>query len=212
MSEHIRIELHDPQYRDQALKALQKEQPTNLVDDNALAANLKRMTQFRSDIFGQAQSSIDSKIQFENEKAKEIRDKKVIWDGHKASVPAAMNKAKALAAKPPPPPTGLPKPAIPKPQPPPPGENTSNKKQKLDNSMSVTINGPDGPMSFSDLTLLWSVSALKDRISKTCGMPAGKQKLSKGDTVLKNKETLLEAGVVDGCVLTLELKARGGKK
>lgn len=206
MQEHIRIELLNPQFQNQNQKAAATAQPTNLVSDNVLAQNLQRMTSYRA-----GDENLEKRIKFEDDKAQIENKQKVIWDGHKKSIPVVIQKqqqiitANAAAAasapvKKPPPPPGPPKPPAP------------GQKQKLDNSISVTVNTPSGPVVYNDLTPLWTVSALKERIAKSTGMAVGKQKLTRGDYVLRNKETFLEGGVTDGCVLVLELKQRGGKK
>jgi hypothetical protein len=201
MQEHIRIELLNPQFQNQNQKAAATAQPTNLVPDNILAQNIQRMSMFRS-----GDENLEKRIKFEGDKAQIENKQKIIWDGH---IPAiiqkqqhikTVNAAASVAVKKPPPPPGPPKPPAP------------GQKQRLDNSVSVTVNTPSGPVVYNDLTPLWTVSALKDRIAKSTGMAVGKQKLTRGDYVLRNKETFLEGGITDGCVLVLELKQRGGKK
>lgn len=79
--------------------------------------------------------------------------------------------------------------------------------------MALTVNLASGePISFTDLTPLWTVSQLKERLAPLCGMVAGKQKLvTASGTVLKNAFSLHDSGVRDGDVITLQTKERSKK-
>ena len=112
MAEHVRMELLDPRYREKRAALQAKERDSNLLQEGDLvAANLKKMTSFRSDIFGDAssagQATLSQKLEFEAEKQKQVAKSKVIWDGHAGSVPLAQAKMQSLAeqhrSNPPPP-------------------------------------------------------------------------------------------------------------
>ena len=104
-----------------------KERDSNLVQGDLLATNLKKMTSFRSDIFGSGgagETTLSQKLEFEAEKQKMVAKGKVIWDGHKGSVPLVQAKMQNIVElnrglpQPPPPPMAGPV----FPPPPPPGK------------------------------------------------------------------------------------------
>ena len=115
MAEHVRIELLDPRYREKRAALDAKEMPSNLLaEGDVVAQNLKKMTNFRSDIFGSGaagEATLAQRMAFDAEKQKEIQKSKVIWDGHKGSVALAKAQMEAKVAHtpalppPPPPPT-----------------------------------------------------------------------------------------------------------
>ena len=115
MAEHVKIELLDPRYREKRAALDAKEMPSNLLAEGDLVAqNLKKMTNFRSDIFGSGvsgEATLAQRLAFDAEKQKEIQKSKVIWDGHAGSVALAKAQMEAKAAQapaqppPPPPPT-----------------------------------------------------------------------------------------------------------
>lgn len=126
MAEHVRMELLDPRYREKRAALQAKERDSNLLQEGDLvAANLKKMTAFRSDIFGAGEAgeaTLSQKLEFEAEKQKQVAKSKVIWDGHAGSVPLAQAKMQSLAEQnrlnqPYPPP---PAPPVTGPMPPPP--------------------------------------------------------------------------------------------
>jgi hypothetical protein len=127
MKEHMRLELQDPRREKERAAYEAKIKDTNLVQDAAIASNLKRITDYRPDIVGTGDVSISQKLQFEAEKQKQSLKSKVTWDGKTSSVQAVIAKANLLskqnAPAPPPTPSLPPKPStIPKdPPPPPPG-------------------------------------------------------------------------------------------
>ncbi|KAJ2992909.1 hypothetical protein HDV02_002759 [Globomyces sp. JEL0801] len=101
---------------------------------------------------------------------------------------------------PPPPPPGF--------QPPPPPDRNL-KRQKLDpNALSITIQTPAGEnLDIPDLTPLWTVAQLKDRLTSLVHIPVSKQKLSTTTgTVLRNALNLGSCGIRSGDYLILNLK------
>jgi hypothetical protein len=62
---------------------------------------------------------------------------------------------------------------------------------------------------FNDLTPLWTISQLKDKLVPLCGMASGKQKLvTASGSILKNSFSLHDSGLVSGDVVTLQTKER----
>jgi hypothetical protein len=78
----------------------------------------------------------------------------------------------------------------------------------------LTINTPStGDIVYTDLTPLWTVAQLKDRLAAEVNIPSGKQKLvTSTGVVLKNALTLYQSVIKSGETLTLTFKDRGGKK
>lgn len=53
ISQHVRIELLDPKWREQKAKILERNKDSNLADSGAaITANLKKLAVYRTDIFG----------------------------------------------------------------------------------------------------------------------------------------------------------------
>jgi hypothetical protein len=196
MSEHTKVCLYDPRTKDQQQAYQSKIQNTNLIQGDQIAENLKRMTAFRTDIYGGADVAMAQKLAFEAEKAKEIKDSKVIWDGKVGSAPLAAAKLKTSVG-----------PTIPQ-------NGPETKRQRLDaNALLVSVSLPNGStVSFDDLTPLWTVSQLKERLVSPSGLSLSKQKLiAKSGAVMRNAATLLEFGVQSGDTLTLTHKDKGKK-
>ncbi|KAJ3346136.1 SF3a splicing factor complex subunit [Kappamyces sp. JEL0680] len=225
MQEHVRIELQDPRYREKRAALDAKQMPSNLVaEGDVVAANLKRMTNFRSDIFGSGaagEATQAQRIAFEADKQKESQRNKVIWDGHAKSAPLVQAQMQAIAAQtpssqppPPPPVTGPMLPGKQKAMPPPPAmPDVKRLKIANANALVLTIQVPDRePIVFNDLTPMWTVSQLKDKLAPLCGLTSGKQKLvTASGTVLKNAFTLHDSGLASGDVITLQTKERSKK-
>ncbi|KAI9338103.1 Pre-mRNA splicing factor PRP21 like protein-domain-containing protein [Zopfochytrium polystomum] len=91
MEEHVRIELLDPQWRQQRDRAAENLASSNLLTGGVIAENLKRISTFRSDIFDGDEGARVEKMRELNQKAKENEDK--IWDGHTATITAVQQKA-----------------------------------------------------------------------------------------------------------------------
>ncbi|KAJ3135579.1 SF3a splicing factor complex subunit, partial [Irineochytrium annulatum] len=51
MHEHVRIELLDPKWREQRDRAAGNSAGTNLISDDTISENLKRISSYRTDIF-----------------------------------------------------------------------------------------------------------------------------------------------------------------
>jgi hypothetical protein len=204
MSEHTKICLYDPRTKQQQQAHLSKVSATNLVKGgDEVAENLKRMTSFRTDVFGGSDVAMTQKLAFEAEKAKQIKNSKVIWDGKSGSATMAAAKMQQLATQPPIGPT------VP--------QGPDVKRPRLEanaNALQIYVLLPNGQTTFfDDLTPLWTVSQLKERLTQPSGLSVSKQKLiAKSGTVMRNAATLLEFGVQTGDTLTLTHKDKGGRK
>ncbi|KAJ3054193.1 splicing factor 3a, subunit 1 [Quaeritorhiza haematococci] len=92
MSEHVRIELLDPKWREQKQRALEKQKDTNIVDKGSIISqNLKRLSEYRTDIFGGDEMAVEKKLKEQKQKA--LQKEKVVWDGHTASIGSVTHKA-----------------------------------------------------------------------------------------------------------------------
>jgi len=94
MDEHVRIELLDPKWREQKKISEAKKKDSNLLQTGIdVAANLNKLSGYRTDIFGSDEVEIGKKIEEDAEKAKQAEKEKVIWDGHIASIGSATRQA-----------------------------------------------------------------------------------------------------------------------
>jgi len=94
MDEHVRIELLDPKWREQKKISESKKKDSNLLQTGIdVAANLNKLSGYRTDIFGTEEVEIGKKIEEDAEKAKQAEKEKVIWDGHVASIGSATRQA-----------------------------------------------------------------------------------------------------------------------
>ncbi|KAJ3104760.1 SF3a splicing factor complex subunit [Phlyctochytrium bullatum] len=91
MDEHVRIELLDPKWREQRDRAAENSSGTNLLTDESIAENLKRIRDYRLDIFDGDEISSRDKVDKLRQKAKEKEDK--IWDGHSTTIVSVQQKA-----------------------------------------------------------------------------------------------------------------------
>lgn len=55
LSDHMRIQLMDPKWREQQARAAEKQKDTALAEGDSIAASLKSMARKRGDIFGSAE-------------------------------------------------------------------------------------------------------------------------------------------------------------
>ncbi|KAJ3215456.1 splicing factor 3a, subunit 1 [Dinochytrium kinnereticum] len=91
MDEHVRIELLDPKWREQRDRAAENSAGTNLLSDDTISDNLRRISAYRSDIFDGDETSAQEKVSLLRQKAKEKEDK--IWDGHSTTIVSVQQKA-----------------------------------------------------------------------------------------------------------------------
>ncbi|PIN24281.1 Splicing factor 3a, subunit 1 [Handroanthus impetiginosus] len=137
MSEHMRISLIDPKYKEQKDRMFAKIRETTLAPDDEISRNIVGLARTRPDIFGTTEEEVSNAVKAEIEKKKDEQPKQVIWDGHTGSIgrtasqamsqniggedqnDASNNDIRTLPGPAPPPP----KPGVPsvRPLPPPPG-------------------------------------------------------------------------------------------
>ena len=95
MSEHMRISMLDPRWIEQRQKEKKEreEQEEVLASGFSIEKNLKRLAEYRSDVFGSGADEviIGKKVGEEEERNKE--DAATIWDGHTNSVEKTAKRA-----------------------------------------------------------------------------------------------------------------------
>ncbi|KAJ1499769.1 SF3a splicing factor complex subunit [Coelomomyces lativittatus] len=97
MDEHMRIELLDPKWREQRQAYEQAKRETNLnKEGEQVVHSLKTFAEYRKDIFGGDEVDLQKKIEEDLERQRELSKKKVIWDGHTASIATATQKVKEI--------------------------------------------------------------------------------------------------------------------
>ncbi|KAL3817883.1 hypothetical protein ACJIZ3_003788 [Penstemon smallii] len=137
MSEHMRISLIDPKYKEQKDRMFAKIRETTLAADDEISRNIVGLARTRPDIFGTTEEEVSNAVKAEIEKKNDEQPKQVIWDGHTGSIGRTANQAMSQNAggedpydvmnndgrslpgpAPPPPRPGMP---LVRPLPPPPG-------------------------------------------------------------------------------------------
>ncbi|KAI9312474.1 Pre-mRNA splicing factor PRP21 like protein-domain-containing protein, partial [Dichotomocladium elegans] len=92
MDEHMRVELLDPKWKEQKLAMEAKMKDSNLLQEGTdVAKILKNFAGYRSDMFGEEETSIGKKIDEAEEEAK--KKERVTWDGHTATINLATQRA-----------------------------------------------------------------------------------------------------------------------
>ncbi len=95
ISEHIRIELLDPKWKEQSRLLDQKRAQNAQLTANAdVAASLKQLASARTDLFGTAEDEDKRKKQEEEERAARKAKETIIWDGHTASKESTLDTFK----------------------------------------------------------------------------------------------------------------------
>ncbi|CAK9326147.1 unnamed protein product [Citrullus colocynthis] len=93
MSEHMRISLIDPKYKEQKERMFAKIRETTLAQDDEISRNIVGLARLRPDIFGTTEEEVSNAVKAEIEKKKEDQPKQVIWDGHTGSIGRTANQA-----------------------------------------------------------------------------------------------------------------------
>ncbi|CAN1835963.1 Probable splicing factor 3A subunit 1 [Linum perenne] len=93
MSEHMRISLIDPKYKEQKERMFAKIRETTLAADDEISKNIVGLARTRPDIFGTTEEEVSNAVQAEIEKKKDEQPKQVIWDGHTGSIGRTANQA-----------------------------------------------------------------------------------------------------------------------
>lgn len=83
MSEHIRIELLDPKWKEQKRQLdLRRTQAQQLQQGADISASLRNLAEARTDIFGDEADEETRKKREEEELKKRREREKIVWDGH----------------------------------------------------------------------------------------------------------------------------------
>lgn len=93
MSEHMRISLIDPKYKEQKDRMFAKIKETTLAADDEISKNIVGLARTRPDIFGTTEEEVSNAVKAEIEKKKDEQPKQVIWDGHTGSIGRTANQA-----------------------------------------------------------------------------------------------------------------------
>ncbi|KAK6919110.1 Ubiquitin-like domain [Dillenia turbinata] len=93
MSEHMRISLIDPKYKEQKERMFAKIRETTLAQDDEISRNIVGLARTRPDIFGTTEEEVSNAVKAEIEKKKDEQPKQVIWDGHTGSIGLTANQA-----------------------------------------------------------------------------------------------------------------------
>ncbi|KAJ8758679.1 hypothetical protein K2173_000400 [Erythroxylum novogranatense] len=93
MSEHMRISLIDPKYKEQKERMFAKIRETTLAADDEISKNIVGLARTRPDIFGTTEEEVSNAVMAEIEKKKDEQPKQVIWDGHTGSIGRTANQA-----------------------------------------------------------------------------------------------------------------------
>lgn len=127
MSEHMRISLIDPKYKEQKERMFAKIRETTLAQDDEISKNIVGLARTRPDIFGTTEEEVSNAVKAEIEKKNDEQPKQVIWDGHTGSIGRTATQAMSQNADDqidlPGPAAPPPRPGVPsvRPLPPPPG-------------------------------------------------------------------------------------------
>ncbi|PSR98094.1 Splicing factor 3A subunit like [Actinidia chinensis var. chinensis] len=93
MSEHMRISLIDPKYKEQKERMFAKIRETTLAQDDEISRNIVGLARTRPDIFGTTEEEVSNAVKAEIEKKKDEQPKQVIWDGHTGSIGRTASQA-----------------------------------------------------------------------------------------------------------------------
>ncbi|CAH2059433.1 unnamed protein product, partial [Thlaspi arvense] len=94
MSEHMRISLIDPKFKEQKDRMFAKIREATLAHDDEIAKNIVGLARLRPDIFGTTEEEVSNAVKAEMEKKKkDEQTKQVIWDGYTRSIGLTANQA-----------------------------------------------------------------------------------------------------------------------
>ncbi|KAI3713754.1 hypothetical protein L1987_72340 [Smallanthus sonchifolius] len=95
MSEHMRISLIDPKYKEQKERMFAKIRETTLAQDDEISRNIVGLARTRPDIFGTTEEEVSNAVKAEIEKKNDEQQqpKQVIWDGHTGSIGRTATQA-----------------------------------------------------------------------------------------------------------------------
>lgn len=98
MSEHMRISLIDPKYKEQKERMFAKIRETTLAQDDEISRNIVGLARTRPDIFGTTEEEVSNAVKAEIEKKNDEQPKQVIWDGHTGSIGRTATQAMSQGA------------------------------------------------------------------------------------------------------------------
>ncbi|CAN0116856.1 unnamed protein product [Ectocarpus sp. 4 AP-2014] len=94
LSDHMRIQLMDPKWREEQARAAAKQKDTALAEGESIAASLKSLARKRGDIFGSAEDEEQQLLNESNARKKRKEEvTRVLWDGNIATATAARQAA-----------------------------------------------------------------------------------------------------------------------
>ncbi|CAN0134833.1 unnamed protein product [Scytosiphon promiscuus] len=94
LSDHMRIQLMDPKWREEQARAAAKQKDTALAEGDSIAASLKSLARKRGDIFGSAEDEEQQLLNESNARKKRKEEvTRVMWDGNIATATAARQAA-----------------------------------------------------------------------------------------------------------------------
>ncbi|KAI3728671.1 hypothetical protein L6452_17312 [Arctium lappa] len=99
MSEHMRISLIDPKYKEQKERMFAKIRETTLAQDDEISRNIVGLARTRPDIFGTTEEEVSNAVKAEIEKKNDEQPKQVIWDGHTGSIGRTATQAMSQNAE-----------------------------------------------------------------------------------------------------------------
>ncbi|KAG8389376.1 hypothetical protein BUALT_Bualt02G0222800 [Buddleja alternifolia] len=99
MSEHMRISLIDPKYKEQKDRMFAKIKETTLAADDEISRNIVGLARTRPDIFGTTEEEVSNAVKAEIEKKKDEQPKQVIWDGHTGSIGRTASQAMSQSSE-----------------------------------------------------------------------------------------------------------------
>ena len=86
LSEHIRIELLDPKWKEQKrVLDMRRSQAQQLQQGADVSSSLRNLANARTDLFGDEIDEVERRRREEEEKTRRREREKIIWDGHTAS-------------------------------------------------------------------------------------------------------------------------------
>jgi splicing factor 3A subunit 1 len=96
ISEHLRISLLDPRWKEQKQLAAERNRDSNVLQGAEVFANVANFAKRRTDIFGDDDDEDFSEAKAAEQRAHERAQKeKVVWDGHAESIKRANERAQS---------------------------------------------------------------------------------------------------------------------
>ncbi|CAM9217321.1 unnamed protein product, partial [Phaeothamnion confervicola] len=104
LSDHMRVQLLDPKWREDQRRAQEKQRDTAVADGDAIAASLSRFARRRGDIFGTAEEeAAAANAESERRRQRMEETNRIMWDGHFETANAAKEAARLVGRQAPPP-------------------------------------------------------------------------------------------------------------